>query len=83
MVKITIFGRNAYPCRVGFTAGMAIAAIRDGYLLVGGFIIKNGIAMGFDEIITEDGEYHFIEFRALEQGLLFYFYLWVDIYTES
>ena len=71
-VYIRIAGKNKFPCPVGWAVGKAEARIRLGYRLDGGFLTKNGIAMDFDDPITADGEYQFINFQEHQGAGILY-----------
>jgi hypothetical protein len=65
-VNIHISGRNNFPCPVGRKAEAVVDAIRSGFVLNGGFIQKDGVAMFPNDIITADGHYHFVNFQELQ-----------------
>jgi hypothetical protein len=65
-VNIRISGRNDFICPVGKTVEQVEGRIRSEYGLTNGGIKKNGVAMFPDDIITNDGEYHFVNFQELQ-----------------
>lgn len=80
MVNIDIEGHKNFPCPVDRTVEEAENKIRSMYGLLNGGILKNGVAMFLNDIITAeaDGVYQFVNFQP-QQGkvLLFdliYFY---------
>ncbi len=68
MVNIIIAGHDDFPCPVGWTVALAEERIRVGYGLLNGFIRKNGEAMASSDIITADGDYHFVNFQSGSPG---------------
>ncbi len=71
-VNIRIAGRNDFHCPLGWTVGKAIKNIREGRGLRYGEIENGGVAMDTDDVVTSDGEYHFVNFQE-EQGIFFSF----------
>ena len=65
-VNIRISGRNDFICPVDKRVEAVVDAIRSEYGLTNGGIKKNGVAMFPDDIITNDGEYHFVNFQELQ-----------------
>ncbi len=65
-VNIRISGRNDFICPVGKTVEQVEGRIRSGRGLMYGEIQKNGVAMLPDDKITNDGEYHFVNFQELQ-----------------
>jgi hypothetical protein len=65
-VNIRISGRNDFICPVDKRVDTVEDAIRSGFVLNGGFIVNDGVAMFPDDIITNDGEYHFVNFQELQ-----------------
>ena len=69
-VNIHIAGRNDFPCPIGRIVEEVINVIRSGRLLLGGEIQRNGQVMFPNDIITSDGDYHFVNFQE-HQGICF------------
>jgi hypothetical protein len=65
-VNIHIAVENSFACPVGWTVDKAEKRIRSMYRFEGGGIIKNGVATDSDDIITSDGDYHFINYQELQ-----------------
>jgi hypothetical protein len=59
----TISGHNDFPCPVGRTVEEAVTAIRSGYGLINGFILRNEEATFPNDTITADGNYQFVNFE--------------------
>ncbi len=73
MVNIHIAGHSGFHCPVGWTVGKAEARIRSGYGLINGLIERNEEAMASDDIITADGDYHFVNFQEQQEtGISFF-----------
>jgi len=62
-VNIHIAGRNSLSCPVGRTVEEVRNEIRSGYRLEGGFLTKNGVMMFSNDVITSDGDYHFVNYQ--------------------
>ena len=65
-VNIRISGRNDFICPFDKRVEAVVDAIRSMYVLNGGGIQKNGVAMFPDDIITNYAEYHFVNFQELQ-----------------
>lgn len=66
-VNIQIAGHNPLRCPVNRTAKETTNHIRDSRLLSGGEIERNGVVMFPNDIISPEGDYHFVNFREQAQ----------------
>ena len=65
--NIHIEGKDDFPCPVGRTVAEVKKEIRSEYGLLNGGIRENDVAIFDNDIITEDGEYRFVNFQLQQQ----------------
>lgn len=70
--NIHIAGRNDFPCPIGRTVEEVEERIRSIHLLTGGGILRNGVALFPNDVITLEGDYHFVDFQEQQQGMVVY-----------
>jgi hypothetical protein len=64
-VNIHIADRNDFICPVGRTVEEVTNAVRSEYGLMYGEIQRNEVVMFPNDIITADGDYHFVNFQGM------------------
>lgn len=78
-VNIHIAGRNDFHCPIGRRVEEVTNIIRSGRGLIYGEIQRNGVVMFPNDIITSEGDYHFVNFQE-HQGICFDSLLSSDCY---
>jgi hypothetical protein len=64
--------RNHFHAPVGKTVKDTVNAIHFGRGLIYGEIERNGVSMYPDEVITSDGDFHFVNFQSISCEFLFF-----------